>query len=157
MSRAGLQPRSFTSTTVHPQPRRCSQQKHPLLPLPNPYYPTRGPQVEEATFWWTEQVTSHLWASRTPPVSWMISPASRLDPKGVTQHVHECLPIFFTTGHRWSQALLSCTGSCHALCTQNHATPAPPGALCLQPLLPVLQPQPGQVGAGGRGGPQTWV
>lgn len=49
--------------------------------------------MEEATFWWTELVTSHLWASRTPPVSWMISPASRLDPKGVTQHVHESCPF----------------------------------------------------------------
>ena len=49
--------------------------------------------MEETTFWWTELVTSHLWASRTPPVSWMISPASRLDPKGVTQHVHESCPF----------------------------------------------------------------
>lgn len=49
--------------------------------------------MEEATFWWTELVTYHLWASRTPPVSWMISPASRLDPKGVTQHVHESCPF----------------------------------------------------------------
>lgn len=49
--------------------------------------------MEETTFWWTELVTSHLWASRTPPVSWTISPASRLDPKGVTQHVHESCPF----------------------------------------------------------------